>query len=93
MDARTAETEQRSVRVGAILVHAGALFIAAVLVVFSAFAAAAAALAVAAVAGGWALKMYGDLQAQAIQDRAMVRAADRFSTPPPVAPARDPFEG
>jgi Na+-translocating ferredoxin:NAD+ oxidoreductase RnfD subunit len=89
---RTAEQEQRTVRVGALIVHLAALLTAAVLVAVGAYLAAFAAGVVALVAGAWALKLYNDLQAQAIQDRAMTNAAARFSAPPPHPPA-DRFEG
>lgn len=88
---RTADQEQRAVRVGALLTHAGALLVAAVLVAAGAWIAAVAAAAVAVVAGAWALKLYNDLQAQAVQERAMATAARRFTAPPPAD--GDPYSG
>jgi membrane protein YdbS with pleckstrin-like domain len=92
-ETRTAEQEQRTVRVGALLVHAVALLVAAVLVALTAWTAAFAAAAVALVAGVWSVKLYNDLQAQAIQDRAMTNARTRFTAPPPAEHTPDPYSG
>lgn len=81
---RSAEQEQRAVRAGALGVHLMALVLAAVLVAVGASWTTVLAVAViAAVAGGWALKLYSNLQEQALQDRAMASTAARFSAPPP----------
>jgi Na+-translocating ferredoxin:NAD+ oxidoreductase RnfD subunit len=87
----TAEQEQRAVRLGALVVHLGALVLAVVLVGFGAWTLAAVTALVAAVAGAWALKLYGDLRDQAMQDRAMANAAGRFNRPPPPAEGGDPY--
>jgi fatty acid desaturase len=88
-ETRTAEQEQRAVRVGALILHAVALLTAAVLVAFSAWTAAFAVAVVAVVAGAWTLKLYNDLQTQAVQAQAQASAHRRIVAPPPA----DRFEG
>jgi uncharacterized RDD family membrane protein YckC len=85
----TTEQEQRSVRLGALLVHLVALILAVVMVSLAAWTLAVALAVVAAIAGMWAVKLYNDLRELAMQDRAMRNAAGRFQAPPPV----DKFEG
>lgn len=78
----TAEREQRTVRMGAMVVHLGSLLLGVVLVAVGASWQTIAAVAlVAAVAFGWAMKLYGDLQEQEMQDRAHSSARQRFVRP------------
>jgi hypothetical protein len=82
-----AQTEQARVRLAALGVHLGALVIAAVLVALGAPWSVVLILGViAASAGAWALKLYGDLQAQELQRSAVAAATRRFAKP-------DEFEG
>jgi hypothetical protein len=78
----TAELEQTRVRVGALGVHLGALVLAVVLVgVGAGWPLIVGVVLVAAIAGAWAVRMYSDLQAAALQDRAMAAASRRFVRP------------
>ncbi len=78
----TADQEQTRVRVGALVVHGLALVVAVILVSTGAWITAAAVTVIAAIAGAWAVRMYSDLQAQAMQERAMATAARRCTPPP-----------
>lgn len=81
-----AEAEQRAVRVGALVLHAITLVLGAIALGLGIYAMGVAIAVVALASGGWALKMYGDLQQQALAAQAQQRAMRAFVAP-------DKFEG
>lgn len=76
-----AEQEQHQVRMAALSAHMLALVVAAILVGAQWWTLAAAVAVIAAVAGAWALRLYGDLQAQALHAASVAAASRRFERP------------